>query len=66
MEINQRLKDERKKHGYTQQQIADRLCMARASYAKYETGENTPTLENMLKLADLYKTSLDYLTGRYS
>lgn len=66
MEIKEVLKIERKKHGYTQQQIADKLRMARGSYAKYETGDNTPTLDNLMKLADLYKVSLDYLAGRYN
>ena len=66
MEIKEVLKIERKKHGYTQQQIADKLRMARGSYAKYETGDNTQTLDNLMKLADLYKVSLDYLAGRYN
>lgn len=39
--------------------------MHRGSYAKYETGTNTPTVENILKLADLYGVSTDYLLGRY-
>lgn len=66
MEIKDILKTERKKQGKTQQQIADILNMARASYAKYETGANTPTTENILKLAKLYNCSTDYLLGRYS
>ncbi len=65
MELKEILKEERRKHGYTQQQIADKLCIARGSYTKYETGDNTPTLENLIKLAELYKVSLDYLAGRY-
>ncbi len=65
MTIAERLKAERKKHGYTQQQVADALNMARGAYAQYETGKNLPPIDNMIKLADLYKTSLDYLTGRY-
>lgn len=66
MEIKVILKTERKKQGKTQQQIADYLNMARASYAKYETGTNTPTTDNILKLAKLYNCSTDYLLGRYN
>lgn len=65
MEIKDILKTERKKHNMTQQEIADYLQMARGSYAKYETGANTPTTEALSKLADLYKCSVDYLIGRY-
>lgn len=65
MEIKDILKQERKKRNLTQQQVADILHIGRTAYGLYETGTNTPTLENLLKLADLYKVSLDYLTGRY-
>lgn len=60
------LKIERHKRGMTQQQVADYLHMARGSYAMYETGQNTPTTDNLIMLADLYGCSLDYLAGRYS
>jgi transcriptional regulator with XRE-family HTH domain len=66
MTVAERLKVEREKHGLTQQQVADALKMARGAYAHYETGKNMPPIDNLLKLADLYKVSLDYLTGRYS
>lgn len=66
MEIKEILKIERKKNNYTQQQVADILNMQRGSYAKYETGVNTPTVDNVLKLADLYNVSTDYLLGRYA
>ena len=65
LEIREILKAERKKNKYTQQQIADILKMQRGSYAKYETGANTTTVENIIKLADLYGVSTDYLLGRY-
>lgn len=64
MNIKEILIEERKKRGYTQQDIADYLQMARGSYAKYETGTNIPTTENILKLADLYNLTTDYLLGR--
>lgn len=66
MEIKSILREERLKHGYTQQQIADFLKIKRESYTVYETGKNIPPTENILKLADLYKCSTDYLLGRYN
>lgn len=65
MEIKDILKLERHKKNMTQQDVADYLNLARGSYAKYETGANIPTTENILKLADLYNVATDYLLGRY-
>lgn len=65
MEIKEILKLERKKHKMTQQGIADYLRIERGSYAKYETGANTPTTDNIIKLAELYNCSTDYLLARY-
>ena len=48
----------------TQKQIAQMLGMSQTGYSKYETGENDiPTLI-LIKLADFYGTSTDYLLGR--
>lgn len=65
MTIKDNLKEERKKHSLTQQQVADYLNMSRGAYAQYETGKNIPPLDTMIKLAELYKCSIDYLVGRY-
>lgn len=66
MEIKDILIRERKRHNLTQEELAKLLFMTRGAYAKYETGKNIPTTENIIKLADLYKCSTDYLLGRYS
>ncbi len=66
MELKEMLKAERKKANKTQQEIADYLNIERGSYAKYETGANIPPLPAIIKLADLYKCSVDYLIGRYN
>lgn len=44
----------RKKCGFTQQQVADILNLNRTTYTKYETSVSEPSLEILLKLADLY------------
>lgn len=66
MQIGTILKKEREKRGLTQQQLADQIKMSRAAYAQYELGVNTPTLDNLMRIADLYGTSIDYLAGRYA
>ena len=47
----------------TQQQVAKYLMCDQSLYSKYERGERAIPLEIMIKLARLYKTSVDYLVG---
>ncbi len=48
----------------TQQAVADYLMCDQSLYSKYERGERVLPLEAAIKLAELYKVSLDYLVGR--
>lgn len=62
--IKQILKKERKLRKITQEKLSCQLNISRGAYAKYETGENIPPLETMIKIADIYNLPLDYLAGR--
>ncbi|WMJ84447.1 helix-turn-helix domain-containing protein [Oscillospiraceae bacterium LTW-04] len=64
--FSERLRAERKKAKLTQEQMANQLGITRAAYTLYETDKTQPTLETATKIAEILKTSLDYLTGRYS
>ena len=59
-----RLRETRKASHETQQQVADGLGVSRQHYQKFESGENLPSLENFIALADHFGVSLDYLAGR--
>ena len=59
-----RLRDLREDHDMTQMQIAQMLGMSQTVYSNYETGENDIPTAVLIKLADFYKTSTDYLLGR--
>ena len=48
----------------TQKQIAQIPGMSQTGYSNYETGENDIPTAVLIKLADFYKTSTDYLLGR--
>ena len=48
----------------TQKQVAEYLGMSQTGYSKYETGENSIPVDVVVKLADFYKTTTDYLLGR--
>ena len=47
----------------TQQQIADMLNMHRSVYRRYESGEREIPVWAVIKLADYYRVSTDYLLG---
>ena len=59
-----RLKDCRKKANKTQRDVAIALDMSDGGYQKYELGIREPNHENMIKIADYFGVSLDYLMGR--
>lgn len=60
----QRIRDLREDQELNQTQFAKILGMSQTGYSKYETGENDIPTEILLKIADYYETSVDYLLGR--
>ena len=62
--FQKRLIELRKQYGYTQNMIAEKLSIKQPSYIRYEKGEAEPTLENLVKIADIFDVSVDYLLGR--
>lgn len=59
-----RIRDLREDRDLTQKQVAQMLGMSQTGYSKYETGENDIPTAVLLKLADFYQTTTDYLLGR--
>lgn len=59
-----RIRDLREDRDLTQKQVAQMLGMSQTGYSKYETGENDIPTVVLIKLADFYQTSTDYLLGR--
>ena len=53
----------REDNDWTQQYVADCIGVNRRTYSAYETGVNSMTPETLIQLAQLYKTSADYLLG---
>lgn len=53
----------RKKHGFSQQELADRLSVSRQTISNWECGNGAPSLDKAAELAALYQISLDDLTG---
>jgi transcriptional regulator with XRE-family HTH domain len=56
-----RIKELRKSHGWTQKQLAAQLGIRFQLLNNYEGGQHSPPAENLIKLADVLKTTIDYL-----
>ena len=50
--------------GILQKDIAEAIGISVRNYQRYEKGEQQPTLPVLLRIADYFGISLDYLTGR--
>lgn len=59
-----RIYDLRCDNDLTQEQVADKLMCNRQVYARYERGLREIPVSMLLKLADLYNVSTDYILGR--
>lgn len=63
--LAERLKLKRIDNNHSQQQIADILNIKQATYNGYERNAHEPSLDTLIKIADIYNTSIDWLLGRY-
>lgn len=61
--VYQRIRDLREDRDLNQTQLAKMLGMSQTGYSKYETGENDIPTDVLIRLADFYGTSVDYLLG---
>ncbi|AXF56828.1 helix-turn-helix domain-containing protein [Salicibibacter kimchii] len=61
--VAERLKEQRKKHKFTQQKVAKILGITESGYGYYEQGRNEPSIEMIKKLSETYDVTSDYLLG---
>ena len=54
----------RKNKGVTQAQVAAELGVTQNAYSNWEKGKAAPSIESLIKLADFFDTSIDFLCGR--
>ena len=59
-----RLKELRKKRGISQLKLAMDLELNQNSISRYETGEREADYKTLIRLADYFGVSIDYLLGR--
>ena len=60
----QRIQDLRTDADLSQKQISEILHISQRSYSHYETGSRNIPIEMLIRLANYYETSIDYLVGR--
>lgn len=61
--LGEKLMTLRKKHGYSQQEVADMLSVTRQTISNWESDQGAPSLDKARELAEIYKISLDDLAG---
>lgn len=57
----EQLKKFRKEQNTTQDDLANKLFVTRQAISKWESGDSTPDLNNLIKLTDIFNISLDAL-----
>ena len=60
----QRIQDLRIDSDLSQKKIGELLNIRQRSYSHYETGSRNIPIEMLIRLADYYDTTIDYLVGR--
>lgn len=59
--VGNRLRKARNRVGLTQDEVAKKLGVTRSVIARYESGTNDPPTENIIKMAEMYGVSADWL-----
>ena len=61
MILADKISDLRKKNGWSQEELAERLGVSRQSVSKYESAQSVPDLDKILRLASIFGVTTDYL-----
>lgn len=61
MKINEKIYTLRKKFGWSQDELAEKLSVSRQSVSKWETGDSVPEPAKLLAIAKIFSVSTDYL-----
>ncbi len=61
MILADKITEERKKNGWSQEELADKLGVSRQAVSKWESAGSVPDLQRIIQLAELFGVSTDYL-----
>lgn len=62
--FSERIKTLREFYRYSQKEMAELIGISQPYYFKFEKGNGEPNLETLVKIADILKTTTDFLLGR--
>ena len=62
--FSERLRLLREESNLTVEQLAEKLGTVKQTISKYENGQREPKYEILLKIAEIFNVSIDYLFGR--
>lgn len=62
--FSNRLTDLRESQNYSKTRLAKMLGVSLSTYANWEYGYNDPDMDTLGKIANIFNTTIDYLTGR--
>jgi transcriptional regulator with XRE-family HTH domain len=62
--LNTRIRDLRKQHGYSQEQLARKLHLTQGAVSQWENGLTVPAADQLAALADIFGISVDEIMGR--
>lgn len=61
MTLADKIMQERKKKGWSQEELAERMDVSRQAVSKWEMGQSTPDLDKILQMSETFGVSTDYL-----
>ena len=64
MTLSEKLYNLRRKHGFSQEALAEKLDCSRQVISKWENGTTTPDAEMLQKYSELFSVSIDYLVKK--
>lgn len=61
MNLGNKIREYRKNMGWTQEQLAEKLCVSRQAITKWENHQGTPSIDSLQDIAELFAISIDDL-----
>ena len=66
MNFSEKLYELRKKEGFSQEELAEKVNVSRQSVSKWESGQSTPEMDKLILLSNIFNISIDELVGKES
>ena len=61
MILAENIMEERKKNGWSQEELAEKLSVSRQAVSKWESAQSIPDLQRVIQLSEIFGVSTDYL-----